>query len=176
MISKHMNTLLNKQVNDEIASAYLYLAMSLNADTKGLKGTANWFYVQAQEEMLHSRILQRYMLAQNVHITLENIEAIKITWNNPMDLFKDALEHEMGITSSINMIAREAQKENDYATLSCMQWFVDEQVEEEEHCNELVHKFRQAIENPFMLYNLDRDLGRRKYHIPCHARAEQWFT
>lgn len=175
MISKEITSMLNKQINAELWSAYLYLSMSLDADHKSLRGISNWFYVQAQEELHHAHMLQNYLSAQGAKVELLPISGVQSTWANPLTMFEKALQHEISVTGMIHEIVKEAQKEQDYATLSRMQWFVDEQVEEENNATNLVFKMKEAVKSPCYLYKLDAELAHRKYEEPEHLRGENWI-
>ncbi|MCQ2239144.1 MAG: ferritin [Bacteroidaceae bacterium] len=172
MITKKIEGLLNKQVNAELWSAYLYLSMSLDADCKGLPGMTNWFFVQAREEFDHSRILQRYITAQDGKVMLEPIAAVPTAWDSPLCMFEDALKHEQRVTSMIHELTHEAMRQQDYATISHMQWFIDEQVEEEEVARDIILQMRPCVVtdkdcvpmlNFSSLFLIDRKLGKRKY-------------
>lgn len=175
MISKEIAEMINQQINAELWSAYLYLSMSLDAEDKNLPGIANWFRVQSQEEMSHSAILQNYMIAQEQKVRLMPIAIVPDTWNSPLSMFEKALQHEMAVTDMIRTIAKQAHKEQDFATQNRMQWFIDEQVEEENTATNLIHQFKQTSTSPCLLYQLDNELAKRKYAMPEHTRAENWL-
>lgn len=175
MVSREISGMINKQINAELWSAYLYLSMSLDADYKGLRGVSNWFYVQAQEELHHAHLLQNYMSAQGSKVELLPISGVQSSWPNPLTMFEKALQHETFVTGLIHDIVKESQKEQDYATLSKMQWFVDEQVEEENKASTLVFKMKEAVKSSCFLYKLDEELAKRKYDEPEHLRAENWI-
>ncbi|MCQ2247135.1 MAG: ferritin [Bacteroidaceae bacterium] len=176
MIGKQVTNLLNKQINAEIWSAYLYLSMSLDATFKNLNGVANWFRVQWQEELEHAKILQEYMNSQDAKVELQPIKEVPNSWASVLEMFKDALEHEMEVTCRIHEIAMLAQKEYDYATFSRMQWFIDEQVEEEQLCKDLIHLYKMSSDNHALQYQLDKDLAKRKYKMSEHLHAEHWIS
>lgn len=163
MITKKVNDALNEQINAELWSAYLYLAMSLEAESKALKGVANWFYVQWLEEQDHARIFQRYIADQNGKVKLKPIAGVPDGWSSPLEMFKSALEHEQKVTRLIGELVRLAWGEKDLATLSRLQWFVDEQVEEEKNVRDLIDAFVAAAESTFAIYELDKELEKREY-------------
>lgn len=163
MITKKMNDALNEQINAELWSAYLYLSMSLDAQSKALKGVANWFYVQWLEEQDHARIFQEYICDQDGKVTLKPISGVPDGWTSPLEMFKAALEHERKVTRLIGELVQLAWGEKDLATLSRLQWFVDEQVEEEKNVREMIDAFVSAAESSFALYELDKELERREY-------------
>lgn len=175
MVSREISGMINKQINAELWSAYLYLSMSLDADFKGFRGVANWFYVQAQEELHHAHILQNYMCAQGAKVELLPISGVQSSWANPLTMFEKALQHEIAVTGMIHDLVVESQKEQDYATLSRLQWFVDEQVEEEDTATNMVFKMKEAIKSPCYLFRLDDELAKRKYSEPEHLRGENWI-
>lgn len=173
MISKEIQKLLNKQINAELWSAYLYLSMSIDAESNGYHGVSHWCYIQAQEELDHSRILQKYMLSQESRITLTPIEKVAECWSSPLEMFRDILSHEKVITKMINEIMLKAQQEHDYATTSMLMWFVDEQVEEEESCLDLVQQFTKASDSPCCFMQIDYELQKRTY-TPYTKKESNW--
>lgn len=163
MISKQIQDAINTQINDELWSAYLYLSMSMDAESKGLRGVANWMFVQWKEEQDHARILQQYMIEQNARVVLQPITEVPTKWNSLASMFKDTLSHEKGVTKSINKIATMALEEGDYATFSRMQWFVDEQVEEESSVCEVIDQIEMIGSEKVGMYCIDQQLGERRY-------------
>jgi ferritin len=163
MISKKLHDAINAQINAELWSAYLYLAMSLDAETKGYKGVANWFYVQFQEEQDHARIFMNYLNSVDAKVTLLPIDEVPATWDNVLAMFKQTLEHEKKVTSLINNLAAIANEDRDFASINRLVWFIDEQVEEEENATDLVNKFRMVGDNGYGLYQLDQELAARVY-------------
>ena len=158
MLSKKLHDALNEQINAELWSAYLYLSMSMDAEAKGLKGVANWFFVQFQEEQDHARILMNYINSRDAKVELKPIAEVRTEWASPLDMFKDTLEHEKVVTSMINNLASIAAEDKDFASANMLVWFVDEQVEEEESAA------CEAVEgNKFGLYTLDKELAARVY-------------
>ena len=105
MLSQKLHDAINAQINAELWSAYLYLAMSLDAEAKGYKGVANWFYVQFQEEQDHARIFMNYLNSRDAKVTLLPIDEVPATWNSVLDMYKQTLEHEKKVTSLINNLA-----------------------------------------------------------------------
>ena len=158
-----MQKAINEQINAELWSAYLYLSMAMDAEAKALKGIANWFFVQWLEEQDHARIFQNFMNARGAKVELMPISEVRQEWNSPLDMFKDTLEHEKEVTRMIHDLVRLAMDEQDFATLSRLQWFVDEQVEEEESASEQVSDFEKAGKDSAMLFRLDCMLGDRQY-------------
>ena len=163
MISKKMQNAINEQINAELWSAYLYLSMAMDAEAKAFKGIANWFFVQWLEEQDHARIFQNYMNARGAKVSLRPISEVKQEWKSPLDMFEDTLKHEEEVTELIDNLVRMAMEENDFATLSRLQWFVDEQVEEEDSARDQVADFERAGKDFSVLKELDEQLGKRKY-------------
>ena len=163
MLSKQLHDALNAQINAEMWSAYLYLSMSMDAEAKGLKGVANWFYVQFQEEQDHARILMNYILSRNAEVRLQPIAEVRTSWDSPLEMFRDTLEHEQKVTAMINNLAAIAAGDKDYASSNMLVWFIDEQVEEEESAREMIGACEAVEGNKFGLYMLDKELAARTY-------------
>lgn len=161
-----MQNAINRQINAELWSAYLYLAMSMDAEAKTLKGIANWFFVQWLEEQDHARIFQNYMNASGAKVILQPIDEVDSEWDNPLEMFQETLKHEKEVTEMINDLVRLALSEGDFATLSRLQWFVDEQVEEEENARDLVDEFSRAGKDFGTILDLDSRLGEREHSKP----------
>jgi len=105
MLSTRLHNAINAQINAELWSAYLYLAMSLDAESKGYKGVANWFYIQFQEEQAHARIFMNYLNSRDAKVELLPIDEVPSSWNSVLDMYKQTLEHEKKVTSLINNLA-----------------------------------------------------------------------
>lgn len=163
MLSQQLHEALNAQINAEMWSAYLYLSMSVDAEAKGLKGVANWFYVQFQEEQDHARILMNYILSRDAEVRLQPIAEVRTSWNSPLEMFRDTLEHEQKVTAMINNLAAIAAGDKDYASSNMLVWFIDEQVEEEESAREMIGACEAVEGNKFGLYMLDKELAARTY-------------
>jgi ferritin len=167
MLSKKMYAALNKQMNVELYSAYLYLSMSSYAGSIGLKGAANWFMVQYQEEIVHFMKLYTYINSQGEHIELSAIAAPPSEYKTFLEMFEQTLKHEQFITRSINDLMDLAMKEKDHATLIFMQWFVTEQIEEEENDREIIGKLKLIGDNGQGLLMLDNELATRVFTPPA---------
>ena len=166
MLSKNLHDAINAQINAELWSAYLYLAMSLDAETKGYKGVANWFYVQFQEEQDHARIFMNYLNSRDAKVTLLPIEEVPATWDSVLDMFKQTLEHEKKVTSLINNLAYIANEDRDFASINRLVWFIDEQVEEEESARDMIAAVEAVEDNKYGKYMLDKELAARTYTTP----------
>ena len=166
MISDKMAQALNTQVNREMYSAYLYMAMSAHANQTGLKGFANWFMVQYHEEMLHAMKMYEYILRQGAGVKLGAIEEPPATFDSPLDMFTKTLAHEQYITRSINDLMELAIAEKDHASQIFLEWYVTEQVEEEENDNDIIAQLKWIKDNPQGLMMLDRELAGRATTVP----------
>ena len=166
MLSNKFIEALNAQINAEFWSAYLYLSMSLNAEAKGQKGVANWFYIQYREELDHARIFMNYVTSRGGEVKLAPIAAVPTEWDSALDMFKDSLAHEKKMTASIHNLASVAAEDRDFASSARLVWFIDEQVEEEENCRDMIAAFDAAEGNKFGLYMLDKELASRTYKAP----------
>jgi len=160
MLSEKMINALNDQINKEMYSAYLYMAMSADSESKGLKGFANWFFVQYQEEMTHAMKIYHYVLEQSGRVELKAIEQPGIEFGSPLDMFTATLKHEQFITQSINDLMDLAIEIRDHATQIFLQWFVTEQIEEEGNDNEIIDKLKLAGEGNG-LFMIDKELSAR---------------
>lgn len=166
MIKEKIQDAINQQINKEFYSAYLYLSMSAYADSIGLKGFAQWLMVQYQEEMDHAMRFFKYLQDRGGKIALESIRKPKIEWDSILEVFKDGLEHEQCVTKSINELMDLAMSKKDYATVNMLQWFVNEQVEEEASFSEVLDKLKLIDGDKKALLLLDKDLGQRVYTPP----------
>lgn len=162
MISKKMSDALNGQINKEMFSSYLYLAMSAYCQHEGLSGVANWMKIQAQEEMLHAMRFYQYMESQGAQIALQAIEAPPTTFKSALHLFQETLKHEQFITKSIQGLADLAQKEKDHATSIMLQWFITEQIEEEANATDILNKFKMVGNSSQGIWMIDRELAARQ--------------
>ncbi|HBV50450.1 MAG: ferritin [Alistipes sp.] len=166
MLSKKLHDALNAQINAELWSAYLYLSMSLDAENKGFKGVANWFYIQFREEQDHARIFMNYLLSRDAEVKLSPIAEVRTSWASPLDMFKDTLEHEKKVTAMIHNLAAIAAEDRDFASSNKLVWFIDEQIEEEENARGMIQSFEAVEGNKFGLYMLDKELAARVYSVP----------
>ena len=161
MLSQKLHDAINAQINAELWSAYLYLAMSLDAEAKGYKGVANWFYVQFQEEQDHARIFMNYLNSREAKVTLLPIEEVPATWDSVLDMYKQTLQHEKKVTSLINNL-----EDRDFASINRLVWFIDEQVEEEEAARDMIAAVEAVEDNKYGMYMLDKELAARTYTTP----------
>jgi ferritin len=164
MLSTKLHAAINEQINAELWSAYLYLSMSMGAEAKGLKGVANWFYVQWLEEQDHARILMNYLNSRDAKVELKPIKAVNTEWGSVLDMFLQTLEHEKVVTSMINNLAAIAAEDKDFASSNMLVWFIDEQVEEEESAREKIFAVESVEGNKYGMYQLDKELASRVYN------------
>jgi ferritin len=166
MLSKKMEKALNGQINNEMYSAYLYMAMSADAAAKGLPGFANWFMVQYHEEMVHAMKFYEFVQSRGGTVKLQAIKEPAASWKTPMKMFEDTYTHEQFITKCINDLVALARSENDNATEIFLQWYVTEQVEEEENDTEILAKLKLVADSPQALMMVDGQLGARMATVP----------
>ena len=162
MIKKNLEEAINKQINEELYSAYLYLSMATHFDDVNLPGIAGWMKAQAQEEVEHAMRFYHYLTERGGRAVLQAIKAPQSEWASPLAAFQDALKHEEYITSCIHKLVDLAASEKDHATVNMLQWFVAEQVEEEATATEIVEKLKMIGDQGHALYMIDKELGARK--------------
>jgi ferritin len=161
MLSKKMLDELNKQINEELYSSYIYQAMAAYFESEGWKGMAHWMDKQAGEEQEHARKFYDYIYARGGRVRFHAINEPPFSYKSPLDAFSAALEHEEHITGRIYLLLDIARKEKDNATEIMLQWFVSEQVEEEEHAMEIVDMLKRIKDSTGALFQLDHQLGKR---------------
>lgn len=161
-MNKKVYKVFNEQVQAELYSAYMYLAMSLYLEDKNFKGMASWLKVQYEEEREHAFRLMKFMQERGVKPELLQIDAPPVEFGTPLEVFTKALEHEQYVTSSIHSMYEVAVKEKDYAAMTHLHWFIDEQVEEEDQTREIVDKLTMVGDNMNGLFVIDSQLGARK--------------
>ncbi len=166
MINKTIEKALNEQINNEIFSAYLYLSMSAHSTYLGLKGFANWFMIQYQEEMEHAMKFYDYINDRGGKVILLTVKQPEGEFDSPLDMFQKTLAHEQFITKCINDLVDLAIEQKDHATQILLQWFVTEQIEEEGNDNEIIAKLQLIGENGNGLLMLDKELSTRIYTPP----------
>jgi ferritin len=162
MLSPAMQDALNHQINLEFSSAYAYLAMSGYFESANLTGFAGWMRTQYQEELLHALRLFDHMHDRGGTVKLEAITEPQAKFKTALEAFEAALKHEQRVTSSIHKLYALAAKEDDYATQTMLQWFINEQVEEEKNVGQAVDWLKISGDSPVALLMLDQKLGGRK--------------
>lgn len=163
MISKKIADLLNDQITDEQYAAQYYLSMSAWFSAQDLDGIANYFRVQSKEELMHADKMFDYLNDVGAEIRMGTIQQPPYQFENATDIFLRALAHEKLVTRGIFNILKNANDESDFATVSFLQWFVTEQVEEEANASQLVTKIKMVSENPSALYLFDQELAQRVF-------------
>ncbi len=171
MISQPMGEALNEQINKEMYSAYLYLSMSAWFHTQGLDGFSQWLRVQYLEEEAHALHIYDYLIDRDYTVTLKAIDQPKSEWSSVLEAYKEVLEHEKYVTSLINMLSDIAIEHKDHATRSMLQWYVDEQVEEEKNASDIINQLKLIGDNGYGLLMLDKDLGARVFVAPTFGKA-----
>ncbi len=161
MISTKVAQEINAQINREFFSAFLYLAMANDAMAKGFQGAAYWFTKQFEEEQEHAFKFSKYLEDRGVKVVLEAMEKPQTEWNTLMEMFKDALGHERKVTAWINDIYTLAVEEKDYATQQMLQWFIEEQVEEEASVEDVIWMLEMSEGSKGAMFMADRQLGKR---------------
>jgi ferritin len=164
-----MQEALNKQINAEIYSAYLYLSMSAHFQSVNLAGFANWMRVQWQEELAHALKFYDYVNERGGRVVLQPVEAPPSAWDSPLALFEHVHQHEQKVTGMINKLVDLAVEIRDHATNNVLQWFVAEQVEEEASADEVVQKLKLVGDDPSALFMIDRELAQRVFVPPAAA-------
>ncbi len=161
--------LLNQQVNKEFYSAYLYLDISNYYDDQDLDGYSNYYMIQAQEERDHALQFIKYMQSNDLKVTLEAIDKPDKVFTSVLDPLVAAAEHERNVTALINEIYHEAHQAKDYRTMKFLDWFVNEQMEEEDNADTMVNRYKLFGNDPRGLYLLDQEYGGRTYSAPSET-------
>ena len=169
MLTEKMQTALNGQLNAELYSAYLYLSMNAYFKSVNLDGFANWMHYQAQEELGHSMKFYDFIIQRGGKAVLSQIEAPPTEWDSPMAVFEATLAHEQKVTGLINDLVEIAHEERDHATNIFLQWFVSEQVEEEESVGGVLEQLKLMGDAKGGLFMIDRELAKRS---PSEGSAE----
>ena len=165
-MKQEMIDAINEQINAELYSSYLYLSMSAYFEEKGLAGFANWMRVQAEEEKFHGMKMFDYVCERGGRITLKAIEAPQIDWQSPLNAFEHVYEHEQKVTGLINALMDKAIEHKDHATSSFLNWYIDEQVEEEDSASTMVNKLRMVSDDGRGLLMLDNEMSQRVFTPP----------
>ena len=161
MLGKKVEDALNAQMNREFYSSYLYLSMSTHFESNSLKGFAHWLRIQAKEELDHAMKFYDYMAQRGARPALSQIDAPNSKWETHTAVFEDAYKHEQKVTKYISELADLARAEVDHATEVFLQWFVNEQVEEEMNASDIVNKMKLAGDSSSAMFVIDSDLHKR---------------
>ena len=165
-MNEKITALLNEQINKELYSAYLYLDISNYYDSLDLDGYAHYYMIQAQEERDHALLFMKYMQNNGLKVTLEAIEKPDKLFDSVLSPLEVAAEHERYVTSLINNIYHEAHQDKDYRTMKFLDWFVDEQMEEEDNASSMISRYKLFGQDPRGLYLLDQEYAARIYNPP----------
>jgi ferritin len=160
-LSKKMQDALNEQIKEELFSSYLYLSMAAYCESVNLPGFAHWMQTQSGEELEHAMKFFGYIHDRGGRVLLQALDQPAAEFGGPTDLFEKTLAHEQYITGRIHQLYALAVEENDYASLSMLQWFVDEQVEEEKNASEILEVLKMIGDKGQGLIMLDRQLASR---------------
>jgi len=161
MISEPMQQALSEQLNREFASAYLYLSMSTYCSHADFNGAGSWFKLQHEEEQFHAAKLYDYLIEQGVQVTLTQIAEPATEFSSILDVYEASLAHEHEMTRQLNDLSDQALTEKDHATYNLLQWFVNEQVEEEASVGGIIAKLRMVKDDGYGLLMIDNELGQR---------------
>ena len=167
MLDKKIEKALNVQLNAELYSAYLYLSMAAYFESLSLPGFANWVTVQAQEEQFHAMKFYGFLNDRGGRVTLQAIEGPPVEWESPLEVFKAVLAHERKVTGLINELVNISAEKKDHASGVFLQWFVNEQVEEEKSAQDVVSKLKLAKNDAGAAFMMDQELGQRVYTPPA---------
>jgi len=170
MIGEKMQSAINKQINAELYSSYLYLSMSAYFSTENLAGFANWMRVQAQEELMHAMKFFDFINERGGKVTVEKIDQPAVKWENPKAVFQNVLDHEIHVTKLINDLVNLAIEEKDHASNIFLQWFITEQIEEEASAEEVLTKLKMIGTDATALYMLDKELAARVFTPPAAGK------
>ena len=166
MLSDKMEAAINQQINAEMYSSYLYLSMATYFESTSLAGMSNWMRQQAQEEMFHGMKMFDFVCERGGRVTLMAIDEPPSEWSSVLDVFENVLAHEQKVTGLINDLVNLALDERDHATNIFLQWFVSEQVEEEDTAGGLVDKLKLIGNDANGLFMLDTELANRLFTLP----------
>lgn len=169
MLTSKIEQAINRQINAELYSAYLYLSMCAYFESISLAGFANWMRQQTQEEMFHAMKMYDYVNERGGRVILQAIDQPPADWDSAVAVFADVLAHEQKVTGLINDLVNLALDERDHATNIFLQWFVSEQVEEESSAGAILDRLKMVGNDANGLFMLDRELGQRQFVLPAAA-------
>ena len=171
MLSQAMQNAVNEQINNELYSSYSYLSMSAYLEHQQFRGCAKWMKMQSGEEYAHAMRLYKFQIDRQCRVVLKPIGEPQGEFSSVTEVFEIALKQEQSVTQQINSLWELAFNEKQFAALVELEWFIQEQVEEEKTASEIVHKFRMVSQDPAALLDLDRELGARQ-PTPTDSSAE----
>jgi ferritin len=170
MMNSKVKVAMNEQIKHEIGSSYLYLSMAAYFDSLGLDGMGNWMRCQAQEELVHAMKFFNHMNDRDARVELLALEKPQVEWSSPLDAFKAAYKHEQFISAKINDIMAIAHAEKDFAAIPLLNWFVNEQIEEESSTAKVAQQL-ELVGSSNGLFMLDRELAQRTFVYPAAGTA-----
>ena len=162
MFTEEIQQAMNDQIQHEVESAYIYLSMAAYFDAENFPGFAQWMKIQYEEEMAHAFRFYDYINDRGGRVKLQPVDQPPIEFDSPLAAFQAALEHEQKITADIDRLYALAVDEKDYPSQTFLQWFIDEQVEEEQHVGEVVENLKMVGDTSHAILMLDRELGQRQ--------------
>jgi len=162
MLGSVVQDAINQQINAELYSAYLYLSMAANFEEANLRGMAHWMQIQAKEEVGHALKFFKYVTERGGRVTLTSIAAPPAKWDSPQAVFEEVYKHECHVSSLINKLVELAEAQKDHASAVFLQWFTNEQVEEEANASEIVHQLKMVGDSKQGLFMMDRHLAQRQ--------------
>lgn len=162
MIPQAMQDAMNEQIKNELYSAYLYLSMAAHFESKTLAGFANWLRLQAKEELGHAMKFFDFILERGGEVNLKAIDQPPSSWTSNLEAFEQVLAHEQKVTKNIHDLYELALKEKDYPSQVMLQWFIEEQVEEEKNATEIIEKLKMIEAHGTAVLMLDHELGKRE--------------
>lgn len=166
MIGQKLQDEINAQINAELYSAYLYLSMSAFFEYLGYPGAANWMKIQAMEEFTHADKFFNYLNERGGKVMLFAIDQPDSQWDSALDVFEAVLKHEKKVTARINHLFDIAVEEKDHAAEIFLQWFVEEQVEEEKSASDVIDQVKLAAQAPGAMFMIDKELAQRTFNPP----------
>lgn len=162
-MNEKMETALSQHVHAEFESAYLYLAMAVHCEAQNLKGFAHWLRVQYQEELMHAMKILDFVQNRGGKVTLTDIKVAHTDFGTVRNVFEEVLAHEKKISQKVNDLYVLAQQEKDYPTAIFLEWFINEQVEEETSAYEILEKIKLVSScGPHVIFYLDCELKKRQ--------------
>lgn len=163
MIGKKMSDAMNVQIKNELESYYIYLSMVAYFHSLNLDGMAHWMRAQAHEEMIHAMKFFDHVINRGGTVVLPNLKQLKTIWNSPAEAWQDAYVHEQFISSTIHNLIKIARKEGDFAAEPLLNWFANEQIEEEANAEKVAKQIALVADSKEGLFLLDRELGTRLF-------------
>ena len=161
MLNKKVQDAINEQIKNELYSAYLYLSIAAYSEASNLPGLAHWMRLQSQEEVEHAMKFFDFINDRGGRVVLQAIDQPPTEFESPLAIFEQTLEHERKVTAMINQLYELALRENDYPSQVLLQWFIEEQVEEEKNAEQILQTLKMIGDKPQGLVMVDRELGRR---------------